>query len=146
MRLQDSGAEQRAGTLVAMDLFMFVSDLSIRLFERRSISSPQSRLLSWERWLGVLAVFCGFLAMISFATLSAITLVWYLSYELLLIGLVVVLPLLAGCFLGWLFKKAAGDMSDKVQFLDVRIKAERSRVVEAIRNDFEKWGLPSIGK
>jgi hypothetical protein len=63
-----------------------------------------------------------------------------------LIGLVVVLPLLAGCFLGWLFKKPAGDMSDKVQFLDVRIKAERSRVVEAIRNDFEKWGLPSIGK
>ena len=134
-----AGSNRKVALLLQWTHFMSVSELSIRLFEGRSISSAHSRLLRLERWLGVLALFCGFLAMILFATLSAITLVWYLSYEALWIGLIVALPLLAGCFLGWLFKKAAGDMVDKVQLVDACIKAEQIRVREAIQDDIGKW-------
>ena len=134
-----ASSKRKLALLLQCTYFMSVSELSIRLFEGRSISSAHSRLLRLDRWLGVLAVFCGFLAMILFGTLSAITLVWYLSYEALWMGLIVALPLLAGCFLGWLFKKAAGDMVDKVQLVDACIKAEQIRVREAIQDDIGKW-------
>ena len=115
-----ASSKRKLALLLQCTYFMSVGELSVRLFE-------------------VLAVFCGFLAMILFGTLSAITLVWYLSYEALWIGLIVALPLLAGCFLGWLFKKAAGDMVDKVQLVDACIKAEQIRVREAIQDDIGKW-------
>jgi len=66
-------------------------------------------------------------------------LVWYLSDEALWIGLIIALPILAGCFLGWLLKEAVGDMSDKVELMDAGIKAERIRVREAIKDDIGKW-------
>ena len=125
--------------LLQCPYFMSVSELSIRLFEGRSISSAHPRLLRLDRWLGVVAVFFGFLAMILFVTFSAITLIWYLSYEALWIGLIVLLPLLAGCCLGWLFKKAAGDMLDKVNQMDARIKAERIKLREAREEDIGQW-------
>jgi hypothetical protein len=118
---------------------MSVSELSIRLFEGRSISSAHTRLLRLDRWLGVVAVFFGFLAMILFVTLSAITLIWYLSYEVLWIGLIILLPLIAGCSLGWLFKKAAGDMLDKVHQMDARIKAEQVSLRDARQEDIGQW-------